>query len=169
MVIFSVQRWLILYILLAVLLFSCFGLMASTMLQMLGKEMEFIQENGLQSQLENCPVDVLVSKWSRHYFMTIDFVHQCNRCFGCLLLVLVAPAFIRVINASFQLMINLKDGQWTMEMAVQLMILLVHCVLFTLIANIPHKIRQEVTHKFHIHFEIIHRSYGQFDLQFPDF
>jgi hypothetical protein len=142
MLIFSVQRWLILYILLAVLLFSCFGLMASTMLRMLGKEIEFIQENG-HSKL-NCPVDVLISKWSRHYFMTIDFVHQCNRCFGCLLLVLIAPAFIRVINTSFQLMINFKDGQWTMDMILQLMILLVHFVLFTLIANIPHKIRQEV-------------------------
>jgi hypothetical protein len=144
MFIFAIQRWLILYILLAVLLFTCFGWMAATMLQMVGKEIELIQENG---QLhENCdgPVDVLISKCSRHYFVTIDFVHQFNRCFGCLLLVLIAPAFIRIINASFQLMINLKDGHWTMDMIVQLMILLVHCVLFTLVANIPHKIRQEV-------------------------
>ena len=109
--------------LLAVLLFTCFGWMASTMLKMLGKEIEHIQESGHTKQNSLGPVDILISKWSRHYFMTIDFVHQFHRCFGCLLLVLIAPAFIRVINASFQLMINLKDGHWTMDMIVQLMIL----------------------------------------------
>lgn len=118
--------------------------MAATMLQMVGKEIELIHENGQLHENRDGPVDVLISKCSRHYFVTIDFVHQFNRCFGCLLLVLIAPAFIRIINASFQLMINLKDGHWTMDMIVQLMILLVHCVLFTLVANIPHKIRQEV-------------------------
>jgi hypothetical protein len=44
-------------------------------------------------------MDVLITKWNRHYFMTVDFIHQFNRCFGCLLLVLIAPVFIRVISA----------------------------------------------------------------------
>ena len=107
--------------------------------------MEFIQGNGQLPQNCNGAVDVLISKCSRHYFVTIDFVHQFNRCFGGLLLVLIAPAFIRIIDASFRLMINLKDGHWTIDMIVQLMVLLIHCIIFMLIANIPHKIRQEVT------------------------
>jgi uncharacterized membrane protein len=113
------------------------------MLQILGLEItKFISSDDDQQSFEN--IDAVIAKWNRQYFMAIDFVHQFNRCFGCLLLVLIAPIFIRVISTSFFLMIELKDGQWTAAVTLNLIVLLVHFVAFIFAANIPHRIRQEV-------------------------
>ena len=143
MVIYSFQRGFIIVILLAAILFCCFGWTASTMMHILGKEIKkFISSDEDQQIFEN--IDVVIAKWNRHYFMAIDFVHQFNRCFGCLLLVLIAPIFIRVISTSFYLMIELKDGQWTTAVTLNLIVLLVNFAAFILAANIPHRIRQEV-------------------------
>lgn len=122
----------------AVIVFSCLGWMASTMLQMIGNEMD------MTCQANETEYEILIPKWNRRYLLIIDFVHQFNRCFGCMLLVLVAPAFVRVINTSFYLMMGIKGGQWTIATTVSLVMLLAHFVGFTLVANIPHKIRQEV-------------------------
>ena len=113
--------------------------MASIMLQMIGKEMD----NSIQ-QANKTQMDILISKWNRHYLLIIDFVHQFNRCFGSMLLALVAPAFVRVINTSFYLMMGIKGGQWTMSTTFSLLMLFTHLVGFVLVANIPHRIRQEV-------------------------
>ena len=141
-VMYSFQRAFIIVILLAAILFSCFGWMASSMLHILVKEVaQFISIDDLKSVQD---MDVLITKWNRHYFMTVDFVHQFNRCFGCLLLVLIAPVFIRVISTSFTLMIELKDGQWTISLTINLIVLFINFVAFILAANIPHRIRQGV-------------------------
>ncbi len=128
----------IVYLYMAVIVFSCLGWMASTMLQMIGNEMD------ISCQANETEYEILIPKWNRRYLLIIDFVHQFNRCFGCMLLVLVAPAFVRVINTSFYLMMGIKGGQWTIGTTVSLLMLLTHFIGFTLVANIPHKIRQEV-------------------------
>ncbi|XP_032788724.2 uncharacterized protein LOC116926054 [Daphnia magna] len=143
MMFYSFQRSFVIFICLAVVLFICFGWMASTMMQLLGKEMtHFISDPDVDNDART-QFDVLISKWNRHYFTIIDLVHQMNRCFGCLLLVMVAPTFVRVINTSFHLMIDMKDGRWTIEVTTQLIVLFFNFVGFTFMANIPHKIRQE--------------------------
>ncbi|XP_057368101.1 gustatory and pheromone receptor 39a-like [Daphnia carinata] len=141
MIFYSFQRSFIVFICLAVVLFICFGWMASTMMQLLGKEMtHFVSD---PDGNDTTQFVALISRWSRHYFTIIEFVHQMNRCFGCLLLVMVAPAFVRVINTSFHLMIDMKDGQWTVDVTVQLIVLFFNFVGFTFMTNIPHSIRQE--------------------------
>lgn len=114
--------------------------MASTMLTILAKEID----NDPTTKESPINMDMIISKWNRHYLLIIDFIHQLNRCFGSLLLVLVAPAFVRVINTSFYLMIEMKGGQWTIQGTISLFILLAHFVSFTVVVNIPHKIRQGV-------------------------
>lgn len=114
------------------------------MLNSLGKEIGYPTED------YSVHMDVLIAKWNRHYLLIIDFVHQLNRCFGCLLLVLVAPAFVRVINTSFSLMIEMKGGQWTVHATISLVILLSHFIGFTVVVNVPHKIRQGVSNPFSI-------------------
>lgn len=140
MIFYSFQRCFIIFICLAAVLFICFGWMAATMLQMLGKEMACFISNPTDAR----PSETLISKWNRRYFTIIDLVHQINRCFGCLLLVMVAPAFVRVINTSFHLMIDMKEGQWTINVTIQLVVLFANFLGFTFMANIPHRIRQEV-------------------------
>lgn len=112
------------------------------MLNSLGKEIGY--------PTEDCSVhmDTLIAKWNRHYLLIIDYVHQLNRCFGCLLLVLVAPAFVRVINTSFYVMIEIKGGQWTIHATISLILLLCHFIGFTVVVNIPHKIRTGVNRFF---------------------
>lgn len=141
---YSFHRSFLIVILLSAILFSCFGWMASTMLQILGKDMTKFISNSDDDQQSVQDVDILIAKWNRHYFMAFDFVHQFNRCFGCLLLVLIAPVFIRVISTSFIMMIELKDGKWTISATINLVVLFINFMAFILTANIPHRIRQEV-------------------------
>lgn len=145
--IYFAQRFMILYLILAKISFCCFGWMASTMLRTLGQQMELksirSSDNHGRNNLEQ--LDRIITRWNRHYLLIVDFNQQLNRCFGSLILVLVAPAFVRIINTSFYLMMEFKTaGQFSIHGMVMLTILVVNFVAFAVLVNIPHKIHEEV-------------------------
>lgn len=143
-VLYSCQRWMISYMNLSAILLNCFGWLAFSMLKALGRD---IDESPPQrsSHLSSSSMQNVVCRWNRHYFLIVDYVHQFNRCFGSVVLFLVAPFFVRIINTSFQLMMEVKNGRWTMDTTVCLTIFLLNFGGFTTIVSIPHNIREEVS------------------------
>lgn len=115
---------------------------AYLMLNALGEEIKASDKDGKRKQRSSH-----LKLWKTKYFLTAEFVHYINCCFGPFLLLLTASYFVKMTNNSFFVFSNLtKSNNKGQKAGIYLLIifLMKDWISFVALTYIPSLVRQEV-------------------------
>lgn len=137
----SLLAFFITYLFIGAILFICMGRMVNILLGELKSEI-ISTHNDARKLITNHQLNV----WRDKYQIIGELVGGLNRCFGLLIVILLAFQFIWMVNSSYSCVIGFRDfntnsyGPTLLNLGFEVFAF----ICFTYISYIPHTIKQQV-------------------------